>query len=48
MRSILLLINAASSLSTLPVVAQRIADREVKYEYQRLPLTLLDKSRITR
>jgi len=32
------------SCSTLSASAQRVADQEVKYEYQRLPLTPLDKA----
>jgi hypothetical protein len=44
MRNVLLLISAVGSLGTFPVMAQHIADREVKYEYQRLPLTPLNKS----
>lgn len=39
-----LLISLAGSLVSLSATAQRVVDREVKYEYQRLPLTPLDKS----
>ncbi len=44
MQKFLLLLGVASSLGTLSAAAQKVADREVKYEYKRLPLTPLDKS----
>lgn len=39
-----LLIGLAANLVSFSAAAQRVIDREVKYEYRRLPLTPLDKS----
>jgi hypothetical protein len=39
-----LLLLMAGGLLAAPAWAQRVVDREVKYEYKRLPLTPLDKS----
>ena len=44
MRKAFLLIGTISSLGTFSAAAQHISDRDVKYDYQRLPLTPLDKS----
>lgn len=44
MQKILLLIGVAGSLGAFSASAQHIDDRDVKYEYQRLPLMPLDKS----
>lgn len=44
MRNVFLLVSAVGCLSASSVAAQHIDDREIKYEYQRLPLTPLDKS----
>ena len=44
MKNLFLITVAAGSLVSLSATAQRIVDRDVKYEYQRLPLTPLDKS----
>lgn len=43
MKKTLLLLLAGAWLA-VPALAQRVDDREVKYEYKRLPLTPLDKS----
>ncbi|NML64946.1 hypothetical protein HHL22_06980 [Hymenobacter sp. RP-2-7] len=44
MKNVFLLLSTVASLGTFSVSAQHITDRDVKYDYQRLPLTPLDKS----
>ena len=44
MHKFFLILGATSGLGCFSASAKKVVDREVKYEYQRLPLTPLDKS----